>query len=127
MSVVIALLGRAGWLDAGVRELCDPSDRLTGWIPACGDLCIIPFLPQQGEVPKAEGVLLRQALSGTHAGRTPSVAPRQLPLRGGANESKASGNRGYDELLGAGLTSCSSACSLYFVMKWIQARRIWLK
>ncbi len=71
MSVVIALLGRAGWLDAGVRELCDPSDRLTGWIPACGDLCIIPFLPQQGEVPKAEGVLLRQALSGTHAGRTP--------------------------------------------------------
>ena len=41
-------------------------------IPAqSGDLCIISFLPLQGEVPKAEGVLLRQALSGTCASRTP--------------------------------------------------------
>ena len=75
----------------------------------------------------AEGVLHRQALSGSCASRIPSVAPLQLTLRRGANESKASGNRGYDELLGAGLTSCTSACSLYFVMKWIQPRRTWLK
>ena len=66
--------------DSGV-----PRDPVTGWIPAFGDLCIISFLPLQGEVPKAEGVLVRQALSGTWASWTPSVAPRQLPLRGGAN------------------------------------------
>ena len=36
-----------------------------------GDLCIISFLPLQGEVPKAEGVLLHQVLSGTRAGRSP--------------------------------------------------------
>ncbi len=50
-----------------------------------GDLCIISFLPLQGEVPKAEGVLRRQALSGTCASRTPSVAPRQLPHRGSSS------------------------------------------
>ena len=69
----------------------------TSVIPAlAGDPCIISFLPLQGEVPKAEGVLLRQALSGTCASRTPSVAPRQLPLRGGANQSKAFAERGND-------------------------------
>ena len=52
-------------------------------VPAQGrgretELCIILL---QGEVPKAEGVLLHQVLSGTRAGRTPSVAPRQLPPR----------------------------------------------
>ena len=72
--------------------------------PRCGgDLCIISFLSLQGEVPKAEGVLLRQALSGTCASRTPSVAPRRLPLRGGANYSKASAaprvsRRGWERL-----------------------------
>ena len=39
--------------------------------PLYGGLCIIPFLPLQGEVPKAEGVLLHQVPSGTRAGRTP--------------------------------------------------------
>ena len=42
---------------------------------------MIPFLHQQGEMPKAEGVLLHQVLSVTRTGRTPSVAPRRLPPR----------------------------------------------
>ena len=61
----------------------------TSVIPAlAGDLCIISFLPLQGEVPKAEGVLLRQALSGTCASRTPppplvsSLSPREQVFPG---------------------------------------------
>ena len=79
-----------------------PRDPVTGWIPAFGDLCIISFLPLQGEVPKAEGVLLRQALSGTRARRTPSVAPRQLPLRGEANYSKGLPSREWRKGAGRG-------------------------
>ena len=64
-------------------------------VPAQGrgretELCIILL---QGEVPKAEGVLLHQVLSGTCAGRTPlsrsatapSPSTRGQALRGGAN------------------------------------------
>ena len=32
-----------------------PRDPVTGWIPAFGDLCIISFLPLQGEVPEGGG------------------------------------------------------------------------
>ena len=70
-----------------------------------GDLCIISFLPLQGEAPKAEGSC--------------SVKPYLVPAPAGPPQSLRDSSPYEGEQI--------RACSLYFVMKWMQARTIWLK
>ena len=71
-SVIPALAAGISIRSARPRCCGFSVDRVPARYPRrSGDPCITPFLPQQGEVPKAEGVLLHQGLSGTRAGRTP--------------------------------------------------------